>query len=103
VEHAPCGTDLGGARRTCTLFTVNYKRVLSKNLDQIMLKNAYFLENNYKNRLSVGTTAPEPLFTSGGWGIRPQTPALLLPPTITTLSRSFLALNAFYYPQNGTK
>jgi len=27
-----------------TLFAVNCKRVLSRNLDQTMLKNAYFLE-----------------------------------------------------------
>jgi len=33
---------------------------------------------NCKNRLSVGGSAPEPLFASGGWGLRPQTPELLL-------------------------
>jgi len=75
-------------------FYSHFKRVLSRNLDQSMLKNAYFLEN-CKNRLSVGGSVPEPLFASGGWGIRPQTPALLLPPTITTLSSSFLVLNVF--------
>jgi len=46
-----------------------------------MLKNVYFL------------------LASGGWELRPQTPALLLPPTITTLSSLFLALNAIYYLQ----
>jgi len=50
-----------------------------------------------KNRLSVGGSALEPPFVSGGWGLRPQAPALLLPLTITTLSSSFLALNSFYY------
>jgi len=29
-----------------------------------------------KIRLSVGGSAPEPLFASGGWGLRLQTPAL---------------------------
>jgi len=67
-----------------------------------MLKNAFF-GKNAKNRLSDGGSAPEPLFASGGWGFRPQTTALLLPPTMTTLSNSFLALNAFYYPQKKKK
>jgi len=51
-----------------------------------MLKNAYFLKKDVKNRLSVGGSAP----------------ALLLPPTITTMSSSFLALIAVYYLQNRT-
>jgi len=42
-------------------------------------------------------SVPEPSFASGGCGIRSQTLALLLPPTITTLSSSLLALNAFHY------
>jgi len=60
-------------------------------------------ENNCKNRLSVGGSALEPLFAaSGGWEFRPQSPALLLLPTITTLLSSFPV--AFYYPLNeGTK
>jgi len=58
-----------------------------------------FLEKDVKNRFSVGGSAPEPLLASGGWGLRPQTPALLLLPTITTLSNSFLALIAVYYLQ----
>jgi len=41
----------------------------------------------------------EPPFGSGGWGLRPQTPALLLSPVISTLSSSFLALNVFYSSQ----
>jgi len=68
-----------------------------------MLKNAYFLEKTVKNCLSVGDSAPEPPLPSGGLGLRLQTPALLLSPTITTLSSSFLALNEFYYHKNGTK
>jgi len=52
-----------------------------------MLKNAYFLEKDVKNRLSVGSSALEsPL----------ATPALLLLPTVITLSSSFLALNTVY-------
>jgi len=54
---------------------------------------------NCKNHLSIGGSAPEPSFASGGWGLRPQTPALLLLPTITTLSSLFLVLNAFYSAQ----
>jgi len=63
-----------------------------------MFKNAYFFGKNVKNRLSVGGSAPEPPLASGIWGLRPQTSALLLPPTITTLSSSFLTLNTVYYP-----
>jgi len=69
-----------------------------------MLKNAYFLRKNCKNHLSVGGSASEPPIASGGWGLRPQTPALLLPPTITTLTSSlFLVVNAFYSAQKRTK
>jgi len=85
--------------RTSTLFTVIFKRILSRNLYQSMLKNAYFLEKDVKYRFSVGGSAPEPPLASGGWGLLPQTPVLLLPPTITTFSSSFLALNAVYYLQ----
>jgi len=61
-----------------------------------MLKNAYFLEKDVKIHFSVGGSAPEPPLASGGWGVRPPTPAVLLRPTITTLSSSLLALNAVY-------
>jgi len=54
-----------------------------------MLKNAYFLEKDVKNRLSVRGSAPEPPLASGSWGLRPQTSTLLLPPTITTLSKVY--------------
>jgi len=63
-----------------------------------MLKNAYFLEKDVNNRLNVGGFAPEPLLATGGWELCPQTPALLLPPTITTLSSSFLALKCGLLP-----
>jgi len=49
----PCG-------RKSTLFAVILNVFLSRNLDQIMLKNAYFF--------SVGGSAPELLFASGGCG-----------------------------------
>jgi len=49
-----------------TLFAVIQKRVLSINLDQSMLKNVYFLEKYCKNCLSIGGSASEPLFASGG-------------------------------------
>jgi len=58
-----------GARaleRISTLFAVILKRVLSRNLDKSRLKNAYFLKKSCKNRLSVGSSAPEPPFASGG-------------------------------------
>jgi len=63
--HAPWGAGLGGATAH---FLQSFKRVFSRNLDQIMLKNAYFSGKHCKNRLSVG--APEPPFASGGWGLR---------------------------------
>jgi len=50
-----------------------------------MLKNAYFLGKNCKNRLNPRLPPA-----------RPQTLALLLPPTTTTLSSLFLVLNAFF-------
>jgi len=55
-----------------------------------MLKSAYFLKR--KSCLSVGKVKPP--FASGGC------PALFLSSTITTLSSSFQALNAFYYLQS---
>jgi len=77
-----------GARNSI-LFAVILNVFLSRNLDQSMLKNAYFLGKNCKNCLSVGGSAPET--------------SLLHPPSITTLSSSFLVVNAFYYAQKSTK
>jgi len=67
-----------------------------------VLKNAYFLEKDVKDCLSVDGSAPERPLVSGGWGLRSKTPALLLPPTIITLSSSFLALNTLYCLQKRT-
>jgi len=51
-----------------------------------------------KNRLSVGDRAPVCLRRLR---VLPPDPALLLPPTITTLLSSYQAINAFYYPIKG--
>jgi len=62
-----------------------------------MLKNAFFLEKDVKNRLKRQEIRPlTPV------GLQRKPPALLLPPTMTTLSSSFLALNAVYYLQKRT-
>jgi len=55
-KHAPRGTGLGGASAH---FCSHLKRILSRNLDQRMLKNAYFLE--YKNaKITSASGAPLP-------------------------------------------
>jgi len=56
-----------------------------------------------KYRFGVGGSAPELPFASGAWGLRLQAPAVLLLSTITSLSGSFLALNAFYSPNTQEK
>jgi len=56
-----------------------------------MLKNAYFLEKKTVKIVSASGAPPDPSFASGGWG-----PALLLPPTITTLSSSFLSVKCSF-------
>jgi len=43
------------------------------------------LGKKWKIRLSVMSSASELPFASDSWELRPQTPALLLPPTITTV------------------
>jgi len=57
-----------------------------------MPKNAYFFR---KKKCIIATepggSAPEPPLAFGGWGLRPQTPALLLPFTDIDLSKYFLA------------
>jgi len=49
-----------------TLFSVIKKRVLSRNFDQSMLKNAYFLEKSTK---TASASRAEPPFAYGGWGL----------------------------------
>jgi len=70
-----------------------------------MPKMRIFWNKNSKNYLSVGVSAPEPLLTTAGLELclPPQTPMLLLLPTIASLSSLFLALIAFYYPSNKNK
>jgi len=79
------------------IFAVILNVFLRRNLDQNMLKNAYFLGKTVK------IVSASFAFASSGWGLRPQTPTLLLPPTITTLSSFFLVLNEFYFAQKSIK
>jgi len=60
-----------------------------------MLKNTLFFEKTKRNRRSVGGSAPKPPLASGDWGLRPQTPKLLLPSHVVGLlifSKAFVAL-----------
>jgi len=69
-----------------------------------MLKNAYFLKKDVKNRLSVGGSAPELTLPAAARGSVPRPPRYYSRIyTITTLSSSFLALNAVYYLQKENK
>jgi len=55
----------------------------------------------WKKSVKISSTSgatPEPPLATGGWGLRLQIPALLLPPIIITLSSSFQSPNAIYYP-----
>jgi len=49
----------------------------------------YFFGKRWKNRRRVGGSAPKPLLTSGGWGIRPQNLELLSlsPVTVAVISK----------------
>jgi len=47
---------------------------LSRNLDQSMLKNKYFLEKNCKNCYSVGGSAPKPRLLPAAGGGAPRSP-----------------------------
>jgi len=59
--------------RNSTFFAVIVSVFLSRNLNQSMFKNAFF-RGDCKNRLSVGGSAPESPFASGGWGSAPRPP-----------------------------
>jgi len=75
VGHAPRGAVIGGAS---TQLIQPFKNVdLSRNLDQNMPKNAYFLKKNCKIAAASGARPP---LTSGDWELRSQIPALLLSP-----------------------
>jgi len=70
-EGASGGTRLGAQalRAHQHTFAVILKIILSRNLNQSMLKNAYFL---VKIRFRVGGSAPEPSLASGGWVSAPR-------------------------------
>jgi len=70
--------------------------VLSRNLDQIMLKMRIF-GKNLENRRSVGGSAPNPPLASGGWRLRPQTPALLLLPTAIAFVEQVSSIGRLLY------
>jgi len=56
------------------------------------------LEKKAVNCRSVGGGAPEPPLNSGHWGLRPQTPALLLFPNVVAFVECVsIALNIRYY------
>jgi len=57
-----------------------------------------FGNSKRKSWQARGIRSRTPL-ASSGWGLRSQTPALLLPPAILILTEPFLALNAFCYIQ----
>jgi len=75
-------------------FCSHLKTRLSRNLGQNMLKNALEKLQKLPQRRELRLRTP---LAYGGWGFRPQIPALLLPPTMAILSRSFLMLNTIYY------
>jgi len=68
--------QMGAHKHTLQLFKNIF---LSRNLGQNMLKNALVFEKIWKNCRSVGSSAPKYPLASGGYGLRPQTPKLLLP------------------------
>jgi len=69
---------------------------LSRNLTKICLKYVFF-GKSYKSRRSVEAVGHRRL------GASLPVPALLLLPTVTTLSNASLALNAFYCDRKRTK
>jgi len=58
--------------RNSTLFAVILNVFLSRNLDQIMLKNAYFLGKNCKSRLIVRAPPPNPRLPPAAGGGAPR-------------------------------
>jgi len=54
-----------------------------------------FGKKTVKISAAPGGSAPEPAFAFGSWGLRLQTPALLLPFAITTLSSSLSTFVSF--------
>jgi len=56
-----------------------------------------FMKKNVKIASAWGIR-PRTTFAPGGWGLHLQTPTLLFPPIVTTLSHSFLALKCVLLP-----
>jgi len=56
-------------RGTPTYFAVFKMMILSKNVNQNMLKNPYFFEKICKNPPSAGSSAARSQLASGGWGL----------------------------------
>jgi len=68
---------------TSTHIIIIYKHILSRNLDQNMLKMLYFLEKAGKIATALGGSAPKPPLASGGWGSVPRPPNCVIPTQIT--------------------
>jgi len=80
------------------LFPVHSKTRFKQKFRPKYVNKCVFLKKKTV-KISAALGESEPAFASGSWGLRPQTPALLLPLAITTLSSSFLTQNTFYCPQ----
>jgi len=61
------------------------------------------LKKGYINRRSVGGSALETPLASGGWGLSPQTPALLLALASYVLLRLFFTPNSAVLLVGGAK
>jgi len=85
-EHAPRGASAHFYSHLKTRFKEEFR-------PKDALKMCIFWNKNVKITSASGA---EPYLS---WGLCPQIPTLLPLLTIANLSSSFLALNAFYYPQ----
>jgi len=52
-----------------------------------MLENVLLFEKSWENRHSVDSSSPKPPLASGGWGLRPKTPKLLLPYIVPVIKK----------------
>jgi len=82
-----CVQALGVYQHTLQSFKNTF---LNRNLDKICLRMLYFYDKSWKNRRSVGSSTPNPLLASGGWG----GPDLQVD-TLTRLTSYFWALLRF--------
>jgi len=96
VGHALRGAGLGGAS---THFILTFKKRVFQ--QKFRPKYAYFLEKKgCKITAAPGGSASEPPLASGGWGLRLQTPALLLPFTDIDLSKYVFSVKHFFIITN---